>query len=100
MQPPTETSSPLYWSRILLAGAVVGFMTLAFVYLAIYAYVVFYPVFGQSDISSEQLGLIVAFVGGWGARLFFLIATVLAALWVGRKVEERATLHGVLVGLI
>jgi putative membrane protein (TIGR04086 family) len=99
MQLPTPNSSTLHWSRILLAGAVVASLTMAFVYLAIYAYVIFYPLFGQEGMSSEQLRPVVTFVGGWGAR-FFLIATVLAALWVGRKVEERARVHGLLVGLI
>jgi len=91
----------LRWARILIAGAVVGFLPYAFIYLTIYAYVVFYPVFGQGQVNREQLAAAIASVSGLGTRAFFLAITALAAWWVARKVGDRATtVHGILVGLI
>jgi signal transduction histidine kinase len=90
----------LRWLRILPAGAIVGFLPYAFIYLVIYAYVVFYPLIGQGQASGEQLGRVVALVSGLGTRAFFLAVTVFAAWRVARKVEERAALHGTLVGLV
>jgi signal transduction histidine kinase len=92
--------SGLRWAWILLAGAVVGLMPYAFIYLAIYAYVVFYPLFRPGQASGEQLAGVVALVSGLGTRAFFLATTAFAAWWVARKVGNRAALHGMLVGLI
>jgi signal transduction histidine kinase len=94
------TISTLRWLRILLAGAVVALLTLTFIYLAIYAYVVFYPVSGQADVESEHLGKVADFVSGWGARLFFLAATALVASWVARRADDLAIVDGVLTGLL
>jgi hypothetical protein len=86
--------SGLSWPRILLAGAIVGFLPFAFIYLAIYAYVVFYPALGQGDVDREQLGGVATFVSGLGTRAFFQATTILVAWRVARKVEDRATVHG------
>jgi signal transduction histidine kinase len=91
--------STLSWSRILLAGAVVGFLPFV-LYLAVYAYVIFYPTFSQDELGSEQLAEVVAFVSGWGTRVFFLVTTILAAWWVAQRAKGRAALHGTLVGLV
>ena len=97
----TTVASTLRWRRILPAGAVVGFLPFVFIYLAIYAFVIFYPVFGQGDVvDQEQLDEVAAFVSGWGVRVFFLATTLLVASWVARRVGEKATLHGMLVGLV
>ena len=94
------TISTLRWLRIFLTGALVALLTLTFIYLAIYAYVVFYPTSGQGDVASEHLGKAADFVSGWGARLFFLAATSLVASWVARRADDLAIVHGVLTGLL
>ena len=88
------------WSQVLLAGAVAGFAPFAFVYLVIYAYVLFSPAFGAGEVDREQLQEVAAFVSGWGARAFFLSITILAASQVARRAGDEATRHGVLVGVV
>ncbi|MDQ3864492.1 MAG: hypothetical protein M3317_13540, partial [Actinomycetota bacterium] len=88
------------WPRILLAGAAAGVFPLAFIYLAVYAYVLLYPVLGHGNLDREELEKIVALVNGWGARASFLAITIAAAWWVARKVDARPALHGTLVGLV
>jgi len=92
--------STLRWPRILFAGAVVALLTVTFIYLAVYTYVVVYATFARGDVESEHLGGAADFVSGWGARLFFLAATSLVASWVARKVDDLAIMHGILTGFI
>jgi signal transduction histidine kinase len=94
------TALSLRWLWISLMGTVVAFATFVFIYLAVYIYVVSYPVFGQSEVSSEELDRVVPLVGVWGARFFFLVATVLAASRAARKAGELLALHGMLVGIL
>jgi signal transduction histidine kinase len=91
--------SGLSWPRILIAGAIVGFLPFAFIYLTIYAYVVFSPAFGRGNVDLEQLRRVATFVSGLGARAFFLTIAILVAWRVARKVEDRTILHGTLVGV-
>ncbi len=100
MREPTTILSSLRWLRILSASVVVALLTITFIYAVVYVFVVLYPVFGGGTIGAEQLKSVVLIVSGWGARLFFLTVTMLAALRVARAVEEMATLHGLLVGLL
>ena len=84
------------WLKALIGGTIAGALPFAFVYLAIYLYVIFYPLGGRD----EQLGQVVDFVSGWGARAFFFAAAFLVAFLVARKAEERAVVLGILVGLV
>lgn len=96
-------AAPLKASRLLRAfigGTVAGAMPLAFVYLAVFLYVVFYPLAGRGELGQEQLGRVVALVSGWGAQAFFLAVTFLVAFRVARRAEERAVVLGTLVGLV
>lgn len=98
---PWVQGSRLRWPRVLVASMVTGALPFAFVYLGVYVYVLAYPAFGDVPMDSgEQLGDVAAFVSGWGARVFFLMATVLVAWWVARGVREGIVFHGVLVGLV
>jgi signal transduction histidine kinase len=92
--------SRLSWSRIFIGGAIVGFVTFAFMYLTIYAYVVSSPAFGQGHVDLEQRRELANFVSGLGARTFFLAITILVTWRVARKVNDRAIVHGTLVGVI
>lgn len=96
----TETFFALRWPQVILAGMITGFLPVAFIYLVIYAYVIFYPVVGQSNVDPERLEQVATLVSSWGAYTFFLATTILAALWVARRASERRTLHGVLVGVV
>ncbi|MDQ3862822.1 MAG: GAF domain-containing sensor histidine kinase [Actinomycetota bacterium] len=88
------------WPRVLLAGAVAGVLPLAFIYLAVYAYVILYPVLGHGAANPEQLEKIVTLVNGWGAHAAFLAITFAMAWWAARKVGTRPAMHGTLVGLV
>ena len=91
--------STLSWSRILLAGTVVGVLPFV-LYLAVYAYVAYYPTFIPDELGSAQRAETVAFMSGWGARVLFLVTTILAAWWVAQGAKARAALHGTLMGLV
>jgi signal transduction histidine kinase len=94
-----STIPALRWTRILLTGAMVGLLPIAFPYFAVFVYVILYPIFGQGDADPEGHG-VVDFVNGWGAYAFFLMTTILAAWQVARKADTRPALHGTLVGLV
>lgn len=94
------TIRSLRWIRIVSVGIAVAFSTFAFIYLAVYAYVISYPIFGQDEAGLEELENLVGFVGSWGARLFFLVIVILAASWVARTAGDAAVWHGVLTGLV
>ena len=64
-------------------------MPLAFVYLAVFLYVIFYPLAGGGEPEPEQLARVVAFVSGSGAHVFFFALTLLVAFRVARKAEEE-----------
>ena len=92
--------SQLSWPRIVIAGAIVGLLPFAFIYLTIYVYVVFSTAFGQGNVDHEQLAGVATFVSGLGARVFFLTITILVAWRVARKSEDRAIVQGTLVGVV
>ena len=94
------TSLPTRWWRVLLAGAIAGALPLAFVYLAVFLYVIFYPLVGGGEPEPEQLARVVAFVSGSGAHVFFFALTLLVAFRIARKAEERAVVLGTVVGLM
>ena len=91
--------STLSWRQILLAGTVVGFLPFV-LDLAVYTYVVYYPTFSQDELGSGQLAEMFALTSGWGARILFLVTTILVSWWVAQRAKARATLHGILIGLI
>jgi signal transduction histidine kinase len=94
------TSLPTRWWRVLFAGAIAGALPLAFVYLAVFLYVIFYPLVGGGEPGPEQLARVVAFLSGSGAHVFFFALTLLVAFRVARGTEERAVALGTVVGLV
>jgi signal transduction histidine kinase len=88
------------WWRVLLAGAIAGVLPIAFVYLAVFLYVIFYPLAEQGEPNQEQLARVVAFVSGSGTHVFFFALTLLVAFRVARKAEGRAVVLGTVVGLV
>jgi len=94
------TSLPTRWWRVLFAGAIAGVLPLAFVYLAVFLYVIFYPLVGGGEPEPEQLARVVAFLSGSGAHVFFFALTLLVAFRVARRAEERAVALGTVVGLV
>jgi signal transduction histidine kinase len=88
------------WLRAFVAGTFAGVLPLAFVYLAVFLYVVFYPLAGVGEPQPERLARVAAFVGGWGELVFFLAATFLVAYLVARKTAETSVVLGTFVGLV
>ena len=87
------------WPQVLAGGAAAGVLPFIFIYLAIYAYVVFYPLLGRGGLDGDRLQQVVGVVSSWGAQVFFFVATFLVAVRVAREVERRVVLSGTLVGL-
>ncbi len=87
------------WLRALLGGTIVGALPFAFVYLAVYLYVIFSSLGGRGQ-QGEELGRVVGFVGGWGAHAFFFAATILMAFQIARKADDNVVLLGLFTGLI
>jgi signal transduction histidine kinase len=88
------------WLRVLLAGAIAGILPLAFVYLAVFLYVIVYPLAGGGEPEPEQLARVVTFVSGSGAHVFFFALTLLVAFRIARKAEGRAVVLGTAVGFM
>jgi signal transduction histidine kinase len=89
----------LSWLRVLLAGSIAAFCSFAFIYLAVYGYVISYPIVGRGEVGREQLDGAIRFIGSWGAEAAFLLLTLLAASWVARKAGAAPMIFGVAVGL-
>jgi signal transduction histidine kinase len=92
------------WHLILPAGLGVGVVVTAlFYYLPVlminhYATVLFF--LGQDAIwgvGIERFGFL---IGRYGMPALYLLLTVLAASWVGRRVRATGPLHGVLTGVV
>jgi signal transduction histidine kinase len=88
------------WWRVLLGGAIAGALPLAFVYLAVFLYVIFYPLAGRGQPGQDHLTPVVVFVSGWGALVSFVVATSLVAYLVARKSAETSVVLGTSVGLV
>ncbi len=88
------------WLRAFVVGTFAGAMPFAFVYLAVFLYVIFYPLAGRGQLDQEHLGRVVDFVSGWGALAFFFAVTFLVAFLIARKAEQRSVLLGTFVGLV
>lgn len=88
------------WLRAIVGGTFAGVMPFAFVYLAVFLYVIIYPLAGQGQLDQGHLGHVASFVGGWGALAFFFAVTLLVAFLIARKAEQRSVLLGTFVGLV
>ena len=88
------------WLRAFVGGTFAGALPFAFVYLAVFLYVIFYPLAGRGQLDQEHLGRVVDFVSGWGALAFFFAVTFLVAFLIARKAEQRSVLLGTFVGLV
>lgn len=88
------------WRSVLAAGALVGAATILLGRFVIFLYV-FSPLlfFGLDTVGEARAEAFGFFVGRYAMPAFFFLATVAAALWVGRRIGPGARLHGVLVGL-
>lgn len=90
----------LSWPRILAEGVGAGALPLVLVPLTIYSFVVFHLATGQGMVGGERLAEAAAFVREWGARAFFVAASVMVASHVARRARERTFSHGVSAGLV
>ena len=90
----------LRWPRVAAAGALVGFSTVAFVYLATFVLIVSDGTLLAEGAVNGRPDTVRNIVGVWGARAFFLLAAIFAASWVVRGAGERPVIHGLSVGLV
>lgn len=91
------------WRWVLPWAALISFATYALGLLLVSAGVHFLSLLeklGWADFAREDYTLLGRLVGGVGWPVVYLLLTVTAALWVGRRVVVAGPLHGVLIGLI
>ncbi len=85
--------SHVHWGRVLLTGVLVAILVVilsgGLVLLAIH-------VWGPPD-QAHQIAYLVA---SWSTSILAILLTVGGGVWVARKVEREAPLHGFLVGLV
>jgi hypothetical protein len=91
---PTTAEPRLHVVRALLFGVLAEVFTIITVILVIYGHR--FMSGGQTDQQLQEYGLRAAAVVG---PVFGVIYTFLMALWVARKVEDRAMTHGLLVAV-
>lgn len=86
---------------ILTAALAAGFLTIAFIFLAVYAFVVFGRRLLRIEVEpgAELLDAVAGIVGGVGAWAFFLLAAAFAASLVARRAGEAVLEHGLATGV-
>ena len=84
--------SRVHWGRILRASVLIVILVLIFNTVLVWPSSL---IWHQSD--QRQL---VYQVASWSTNIVALLLTVGGALWVARKAERAAPLHGFLVGLV
>jgi signal transduction histidine kinase len=89
----------LNWLRVLCAGATAAFCNFAFIYLAVYGYVISYPIVGRGEVNREELDGAIQFISSWGAWAVFLLLALLAASWTARRAGAAPVTYGAAVGL-
>lgn len=87
------------WYRCVFAGLIVSFATVAFIYVSVLSYVIAAPVLGTLGMSERTSESFAAFIGVWGALVFFGVSVVWGAYRVARRtVIRKAFTHGLVVG--
>ena len=81
--------SQVHWGRILLTDLLV------IILVAILNTVLFWLAIGVWGFTEMAY-----LVGSWSTSILVLLVIVGAGIWIARKVEREAPLHGLLVGLI
>lgn len=84
--------SYVHWGRVLLTGILIAILV---VILNTVLFLLAIHVWGQPDQS--QVVLQVTF---WITSIVGILLTVGCTVWVVRKIERKAPLHGLLVGLV
>ena len=82
--------SHVHWGRVLLTDVLIVILVVILntVLLLLASYV-----WGSRTV-------MVLLVTSWSTSILAILLTIGAAIWVGRKVEREAPLHGFLVGLV
>lgn len=101
MSTSSDTLRRLRWGLILSAGLAAGFLTITFIFLAVYAFVVFCRRLLKIEVEpgGELLDAVAGIIGGVGAWAFFLLAAAFAASLVARRAGEALSGHGVATGV-
>ncbi|GAC1351012.1 MAG: hypothetical protein NVSMB27_39050 [Ktedonobacteraceae bacterium] len=84
--------SHVHWGRVLLTGLLIVILVVILntVLLLLASYLLGPP--SQTEIILQ--------VTSWSTSIVAILLTLGGAVWVGRKVEREAPLHGLLVGLV
>ncbi len=100
---PARKAAGVRWRWVLPWAAFISFSTYALGLLLVTSGVHFLGLLegqGWADFVREDYALLGRVVGDVAWPVIYLALTVVAALWVGRRVVVAGPLHGVLIGLI
>jgi len=84
--------SDVHWGRVLLTGVLLVILD---VILNTVLLLLATHIWGQPDQAQIAIQ-----VSSWSSYILVILLTVGGAVWVARKVEREAPLHGLLVGLV
>ena len=84
--------SDVHWGRVLLTGVLLVILD---VILNTVLLLLATHIWSQSDQAQIAIQ-----VSSWSSYILVILLTVGGAVWVARKVEREAPLHGFLVGLV
>jgi putative membrane protein (TIGR04086 family) len=84
--------SDVHWGRVLLTGVLLVILD---VILNTVLLLLATHIWSQSDQAQIAIQ-----VSSWSSYILVILLTVGGAVWVARKVEREAPLHGLLVGLV
>lgn len=101
--PSVRKTSGVRWRWVLLWAVTVSFSTYALGLLLVTSGVHFLGLLEKlkwAEFVGEDYVLLGRLVGDVGWPVIYLLLTVGAALWVGRRVVVAGPLHGVLIGLL
>ena len=92
--------SNVQWGKVLLAGVVASVVSVGLVILVIGAYAMSLAAQARGSPDQARIGQFADQVGIWVSPVLAALLAFFAAVWVARRVETAAKLHGLLVGLV
>ncbi len=90
----------MQWKKILLGSILASVGNVILVGGIIGAYAFNLAIQAQGEPDSDKIEAFANQFTVWGAPTLAIVLTFFISLWVIRKIETQATLHGLLIGLI
>jgi putative membrane protein (TIGR04086 family) len=92
--------SDIRWKPVLLAGIIPPVLSMIMVFLIVGVFAAGLAIQARGQPDQARINQFANQISPWVAPALAILLTVGAGLWVARRVEEMAQLHGLLTGLI